>query len=91
VTEGVALNITLVTYDQNVDFGIIACRRTMPQVQRLIDYMEQSLCELEEAAGLAGGGARRNAKGKSIGKSKVKSRVKAQKKGTGKVQRKRAS
>ena len=91
VTEGVALNITLVTYDQNVDFGIIACRRTMPQVQRLIDYMEQSLCELEQAAGLAGGGARRNAKGKSLGKSKVKSKVKAQKKGTRKVQRKRAS
>ena len=53
VTEGVALNITLVTYDKNVDFGIIACRRTMPQVQRLIDYMEQSLCELEDAAGLS--------------------------------------
>ncbi len=53
VTEGVALNITLVTYDKNVDFGIIACRRTMPQVQRLIDYMEQSLCELEDAAGFS--------------------------------------
>jgi len=52
VTEGVALNITLVSYDQNVDFGITACRRTMPQVQRLIEYMNYSLLELEEAAGL---------------------------------------
>jgi len=52
VAEGVALNITLVSYDQNVDFGITACRRSMPQVQRLIDYMEQSLVELEQAAGL---------------------------------------
>lgn len=53
VTEGVALNITLVSYDQNVDFGITACRRSMPQVQRLIEYMEQSLVELEQATGLA--------------------------------------
>ncbi|NNC98957.1 MAG: wax ester/triacylglycerol synthase family O-acyltransferase [Gammaproteobacteria bacterium] len=53
ITEGIALNITLVTYDQNVDFGITACRSTLPQVQRLIDYMDQSLIELEEAIGLA--------------------------------------
>jgi hypothetical protein len=54
VMDGVAMNITLSTYDQNVDFGIIACRRSMPQVQRIIDYMEEALAELEEAAGLAG-------------------------------------
>ena len=53
VMEGMAVNITLVTYDQNVDFGIIACRRSVPQVQRLIDYMEEALAELEEAAGLS--------------------------------------
>ncbi len=53
VLDGVAMNITLSTYDQNVDFGIIACRRSMPQVQRIIDYMEDTLVELEEAAGLA--------------------------------------
>jgi WS/DGAT/MGAT family acyltransferase len=43
VSEGAALNITLVSYHKNVDFGIIACRRTMPQVQRLIDDLEDSL------------------------------------------------
>ena len=53
VSEGVALNITLITYDKNVDFGIMACRRTMPQVQRLIDYMEESLVDLEDVAGLS--------------------------------------
>ena len=52
VTEGIALNITLVTYDKQVDFGIMACRRTLPQVQRFIDYLEDSLVELEEAAGI---------------------------------------
>ena len=52
VVDGMAINITLVTYDQNVDFGIIACRRSVPQVQRLIDYMEVALQELEDAAGI---------------------------------------
>jgi diacylglycerol O-acyltransferase len=55
VTDGIALNITLLTYDKQVDFGIIACRRSVPQVQRLIDYMEDALVELEEAAGISGG------------------------------------
>lgn len=53
VTDGMAMNITLVTYGENVDFGIIACRRSLPQVQRLIDYMEDALAELEEAAGIS--------------------------------------
>ena len=52
VTHGMAMNITLVTYDQSVDFGIIASRRALPQVQRMIDYMEESLQELEDAAGI---------------------------------------
>jgi diacylglycerol O-acyltransferase len=48
VFHGFALNITFVSYHGNLDFGIIACRRTVPRVQRLIDYLEQSLAELEE-------------------------------------------
>ena len=55
VTDGLAMNITLVTYDQNVDFGIAACRRSVPQVQRFIDYMENALQALEDAAGLSSG------------------------------------
>ena len=48
VFHGFALNITFVSYNGNLDFGIIACRRTVPRVQRLIDYLEDSLTELEE-------------------------------------------
>ncbi|MGR9093161.1 MAG: WS/DGAT/MGAT family O-acyltransferase [Gammaproteobacteria bacterium] len=48
IFHGFALNITFVSYHDNLDFGIIACRRTVPRVQRLIDYLEQSLVELEE-------------------------------------------
>jgi len=48
VFHGFALNITFVSYHGNLDFGIIACRQTVPKVQRLIDYLEQSLTELEQ-------------------------------------------
>jgi diacylglycerol O-acyltransferase len=48
VFHGFALNITFVGYHGKLDFGIIACRRTVPRVQRLIDYLEESLTELEE-------------------------------------------
>jgi diacylglycerol O-acyltransferase len=74
VTEGIALNITMVTYDKNVDFGITACRRTMPQAQRLIDYMEQALTELEDAAGLLDKQARpvKKSNASAIEKSKNK-------------------
>ncbi|NCF17192.1 MAG: wax ester/triacylglycerol synthase family O-acyltransferase [Haliea sp.] len=82
VMDGVAMNITLSTYDKNVDFGIIACRRSMPQVQRIIDYMEDALAELEEAAGLARVEAkpkstpRRKARAKTKTKSKTKPKAK---------------
>jgi diacylglycerol O-acyltransferase len=72
VTDGCALNITLVTYDQNVDFGITACRRSIPQVQRLIDYLEQALVELEHAAGLAKPKAKRTAKSAAKKKASAK-------------------
>jgi diacylglycerol O-acyltransferase len=52
VTDGMAMNITLVTNNQNVDFGIIACRRSTPYAQRLIDYMDEALVELEDVAGI---------------------------------------
>lgn len=48
VFHGFALNITFVSYHGNLDFGIVACRRSVPRVQRIIDYLERSLAELEE-------------------------------------------
>jgi WS/DGAT/MGAT family acyltransferase len=51
VTHGMAVNITVTSYGGNVDFGIVACRKTVPRVQRLIDFLEEGLVELEEAAG----------------------------------------
>jgi WS/DGAT/MGAT family acyltransferase len=73
VTEGIALNITLVTYDQQVDFGIMACRRSLPQVQRFIDYLEDSLVELEDAVGISSqpAGKASRASGKTAAKAKA--------------------
>jgi diacylglycerol O-acyltransferase len=52
VFDGFAMNITLVSYNKSLDFGIVACRRSLPQIQRIIDYLEESLQELEVVVGL---------------------------------------
>lgn len=44
-----ALNITMTRYVDQIDFGLIACRRTLPHMQRLLDYLEDSLADLEAA------------------------------------------
>jgi len=54
VLHGQAVNITLVSYMDQLDFGIIACRRSLPHVQRLLDHLEESLQELEDLAGTRG-------------------------------------
>jgi diacylglycerol O-acyltransferase len=51
VLNGQSLNITLVGYADHLDFGIIACRRSLPSIQRLLDCLEDSLVELEDLAG----------------------------------------
>lgn len=52
--DRIALNITLTSYCDSLEFGLIACRRTLPSMQRLLDYLENSIRELEVAAGLCG-------------------------------------
>ncbi|MBA3232561.1 MAG: wax ester/triacylglycerol synthase family O-acyltransferase [Propionibacteriales bacterium] len=41
-----ALNITLFSYDGNLDFGLIACRELVPDVWNLIGYLRDALDEL---------------------------------------------
>lgn len=50
--DQVALNITLTSYADHLEFGLTACRRTLPSMQRLLDYLEHGIRELEVAAGL---------------------------------------
>jgi diacylglycerol O-acyltransferase len=53
IADGMALNITLTSRQDGLDFGVIACRRTLPHVQRLLDYLGDALVELELLAGTA--------------------------------------
>ncbi|CAM3621454.1 WS/DGAT/MGAT family O-acyltransferase [Smaragdicoccus niigatensis] len=47
---GMALNITLTSYDDALDFGIIGDRSAVPHLQRLLGHLDVSLKELENAA-----------------------------------------
>jgi diacylglycerol O-acyltransferase len=49
VTHGQALNITVTSVADNLDVGIVACRRSVPSAQRLIDHLEEALVELERS------------------------------------------
>ncbi|MEU4339862.1 wax ester/triacylglycerol synthase family O-acyltransferase [Nocardia sp. NPDC023852] len=48
--DGQAVNITLTSTAGNLDFGLVGCRRSVPQLSRLLDHLEDSLAELERAA-----------------------------------------
>jgi diacylglycerol O-acyltransferase / wax synthase len=47
--EGQALNITVTSYAGSLEFGLTGCRRTVPHLQRLLGFLEDSLAELEKA------------------------------------------
>ncbi|AYF73419.1 wax ester/triacylglycerol synthase family O-acyltransferase [Nocardia yunnanensis] len=47
--ESQAMNITVTTNDGNLDFGLVGCRRTVPDLDRMIGHLENGLAELEKA------------------------------------------
>lgn len=49
ITDGLGLNITVMSYDGHVDVGIVADRDQVPDVWTLLDGLELSLSELEDA------------------------------------------
>lgn len=46
VTHGLALNITVVSYNGSLDFGLVACRDTMPDLRRFARHLESAHAEL---------------------------------------------
>ncbi|MBW2280934.1 MAG: wax ester/triacylglycerol synthase family O-acyltransferase [Deltaproteobacteria bacterium] len=50
INDGVALNMTVMSYNGNVDFGLLSCRELMPDIWDLMDFIYDSLAELKEAA-----------------------------------------
>jgi len=50
--NGQALNITLTSSADTLDFGLVGCRRSVPHLQRVLGHLETSLKDLERAVGL---------------------------------------
>ncbi len=50
--DGQAVNITLTNNADNLDFGLVGCRRSVPHLQHLLGHLEDSLKDLERAAGV---------------------------------------
>ncbi|MBK1887272.1 MULTISPECIES: WS/DGAT/MGAT family O-acyltransferase [unclassified Marinobacter] len=46
--DRLALNMTVTSYNDQVEFGLVGCRRTLPSLQRMLDYLEDGLVELEQ-------------------------------------------
>ncbi|WP_072806976.1 WS/DGAT/MGAT family O-acyltransferase [Rhodococcoides yunnanense] len=50
VCDGMALNITVASNGDSLNFGLIGCRRSVPHLQRMLTHLETSLAELEKVA-----------------------------------------
>lgn len=50
VTDGQALNMTLVSYAGNLAFGFTGCRKSVPHLQRLLPHLEDTLSALEKVS-----------------------------------------
>jgi diacylglycerol O-acyltransferase / wax synthase len=48
VTHGLALNITIVSYNGSLDFGLVACRKTMPDLRLFAKHLKKAYEELLE-------------------------------------------
>jgi diacylglycerol O-acyltransferase len=50
--DGQAMNITVTTNADNLDFGLVAARGSVPHMQRMLGHLETSLKDLERAVGV---------------------------------------
>ena len=46
VTHSLALNVTVQSYNGSLDFGLIACRKAMPDLPELAKYMQKTFEEM---------------------------------------------
>jgi hypothetical protein len=47
ITDGMGLNVTVMSYMGNLDVGLIACRELMPDVWDLLGWFGESLEDLK--------------------------------------------
>ena len=52
IVDGVGLNMTLMSYNGNLDFGLVADREMVPDIWSLIDYLGEELETLEKLAAI---------------------------------------
>jgi WS/DGAT/MGAT family acyltransferase len=50
ILENIGLNITVWSYLDQMNFGIVACRETMPDLRNLAGHLHDALAELKKAA-----------------------------------------
>jgi WS/DGAT/MGAT family acyltransferase len=50
VTDGQGLNITVQSYQDNLDWGLISCRDLVPDLSVLLDYIIEDLDDMERVA-----------------------------------------
>src|SRR3954471_7890699 len=55
VMEGAGLNITVISYMDDIDIGLMVCRESVPDVWDMAADIEESLAELKKAADAAAG------------------------------------
>ena len=41
--DGQSLNITVVSYCDTIDFGLMACRDTIPDIEKIADYIDAAM------------------------------------------------
>jgi diacylglycerol O-acyltransferase len=84
--DGQALNITLCSHGNQLDFGILGCRNAMPDIDLLAQYVGDAFKELQELAQLSSPVIEESAQVVSALKSKAKPKAKSSAKVAAKVQ-----
>lgn len=75
ITHGVAVNITLQTYDGNVDFGIVADSQALPHADDLVRAIEAAFTQAQSLMGEAAAAAQKTAPAASAPASKARPRT----------------
>ena len=52
VLDGQGLNMTMMSYLDQLAFGLVSCDKTVPHLQRMLVHLESGIAALEEAVGL---------------------------------------
>ena len=75
-THGCALNITLQSYVDRLDFGLVACQKAVPDVQKIADYIIEEFYLLRDVVAESAK-QKKTAKEKPEAEAKSKAEVKA--------------